>query len=822
MSLVQDLGTARRNLVRSPSFTLPVLLSLAFAIGATVAAFTIVNTLVLRTLPVAEPSRLFQVTHGGDRGTGAGANYTWYEQVRDSATSVAAAALTNNRMMKVVVGDQVESLNGQRVSGDYFSTLGIAPLLGRLIDKADEPATTSRRVAVISDAFWARRFGRAPSVLGTAIVVDQVRHEIVGVTPAAFFGLQVGQRIDVSVPLDGAEVRQGWLSMPLVVRLSPPHHSTAVTPEAATAELTTLLQQFFAQPDPMAFGRPMSDRDKAARFKFVRLEPIASGLGGLRRQFLDPAIAFLVLVGVMLLLACANWATLSMARASARRRDMTIRVALGAARGRLARQWILESVLLALAGGALGFLAASWGVTLLEHYLPAGGRPVDLRIAPDARVLLFTLAVSSLTGLLFGLAPAWLTGRLDARDLRTAGTTEDARSLLLGRGLVVVQVALSVVLVVAAAFFALTLRNLRHQDMGFAADASGARVLLFTIDGEDLGLEGAPLIALQRRMLDRLRTLPAVERVTLGAVTPLSGNVDQKPIAVPGFVPASPDDLAAQVNTVAPDFFDVFGIPILRGRAITASDAEGTPRVALASESAARFYFPGVDPIGRSIVIKGATTTQVEIVGVVKDMMERDLRTAASRTFYVPLFQRNAEGEYTVAIRTSGNAEALTRLVQNEMNALVPGMPALVVTTMAREIDGRLVNERLLAIVSGLFGGLALLLAGIGIYGVVAYAVARRTPELGLRVALGAGRGHVVWLVLRGMVAILALGIGAGLAAALSARGVIASLLYGLPPSDARVYVAAVVFLAAIGLVASLAPLLRALRIQPMMTLRRE
>ena len=813
MTIVQDIHDGWRRLARSPSFTVPVLVSIAFAVGANAAAFSIINTLSLRTIPVGEPDRLFVVAHGGDSGTLDGSNYAWYEQVRDGATSLAGTAVLKDDLMKVVAFDQVESVVGLRVSGSFFPVLGVTPALGRLVAPANQPGTAPSRVAVISDTYWTRRFGRDPGVLGRTIVIDQTPHEIVGVTPPGFFGLQIGRRVDVTIPMDGSELRQGWTSMPLIARLAP-----QVPPSAATAELTTLFKQFVNGPDPMGFGRPMPENSKAGRFKFVQLTPLANGLGALRDDYMRPALALMALVGVMLLLACANWATLSAAKASACRREMTIRLALGSTRVRLARASLVESLLLSLAGGLLGFLAAWWSVGLVANYVPAHGQPVDLNIQPDLSVLLFTLAVSLLTGLLVGAAPAWLTGHIEASALRTSGVTEDRRSLGLGRGLVVMQVALSLMLVIAATFFMATLRNLRSQELGF----SGTGVVTFDVDADGTDLEGEPLAAVHRQILDRLGSLPGVESVTLATITPLSGNVEGKPLSIPGFVPKSPDDMAAQVNTVAPDYFTTFGIPVVRGRAITADDTMGSPRVALVSERTARHFFPGTDAIGRRFEIRGATTTEVEIVGIVRDVRDRDLRTPASRMFYVPFFQRHAEGEYTFAIRASGNPADLMRSVRKEIHAIAPGIPVPAAQTLSQQIDDRLVNERLLATVGGLFGALALLVAGIGIYGVVAYAVSRRMPELGLRLALGAGRTHVSWLVIRSTLGVVAIGTAIGLAGALASRRFISTMLFGVLDSDARVYATAVAFLSIIGVLACLPPVLRVLRLDPMTTLRRE
>src|SRR5688500_17014688 len=435
--------------------------------------------------------------------------------------------------------------------------------------------------------------------------------------------------------------------MALVVRLP-----DGTPPAAAATEMTTLFEEFVA-------AVPARSRLRGQR---VELTPVATGLGGIRERYLQPAQIVSAILGTVLLLACANWATLLLARASARRRELTIRVALGSSRFRIGRQLFVESVSLALAGGALGFAAAVWGV----QYLPGNGLPAGLLIEPDVRVLLFAVAVTLGTGVLFALAPVWLIGGIRAGDLRASRQLGEARGTTVARTLVVAQIALSLVLVVAAAFFAATLRNLRGQDMGFAA----ADVVTFTLDADGTGLEGERLTAVHRQLLERLRALPEVQSATLASVTPLSSNEDGKGISIPGFVPRTDADSMAQVDTIGPEYFETYGIPILSGRGISAADAERAPHVAVISEGAARYYFQGADPIGRQMVIRGSTRLEPEIIGVVPDVMYEGLRAGAERMFYVPFDQRFAEGEYTFAVRTRGNPAAVMQRLPAEIAAI--------------------------------------------------------------------------------------------------------------------------------------------------------
>jgi len=799
MTIIQDIRSAARTLRRSPAFAAPIVLSLAFAIGGNVAAFSLVNTLFLRPLPVAQPHTLYQATYSGAGGITSGANYAWYERVRDRTRTIDGALLTFQRAaMKVAVDGQVEALSGQMVSGNFFSLLQVPPQVGRLISVDDQPDVAPAHVAVISDGYWARRFGRDPSAIGRRITVDNVPHVIVGVTPASFSGLDVARRVDVTVPIDGAQFRQGWLSMSMLVRLR-----RGVASSAAAAELTTLMQ---------AFAREVPARARLADLR-VEMTPAANGIGDVRRQYRTPVTIVMVLVGTLLLLACTNWATLSLARASARRREMTIRMALGSSRGRLARQVVLECLLMTAVGSAIAFVAASWAVT----YLPGTVLPPDLRIVPDVQVLLFTLVISLLSGALFAIAPTWMTKWAHTWDLRASSVTQDRRRTTISRSLVVVQVALTLSIVVAAGLFTMTLRNLRGQQMGFSSEG----VVTFTLDADGSGIEGDALADAHRQVLDRLRRLPGVRGATIATVTPVSGNEDGKGISIPGFVPQSPDDTVAQVNTVGPDYLTTFGIRLIRGRGIAAGDVKGAPQVALVSDAAARYYFPGADPIGRRLEIRGGETLRPEIVGVVSDVMYDDLRSAAERMFYVPLFQKTPEGSYVFAVR-SDNPDALLRRIPSEVNAVVPNIPVLELQTLGGQIDVRLVNERALAAMSIVFGVLALIVASVGIYGIVAYGVTRRTAELGLRIALGARRRQIMWLVVRGTLVVVATGAAIGLTVASLASGLIRTMLFQLDATDVRIYSAAMVCLVLVGIASCVPPVLRALRIQPETALRYE
>ena len=802
MTVIGDFRDTWRSLARSPYFTIPVVLSLAFAIGANVAAFSIVNTLVLRPLPVREPDRLFRITYVDDARTSEGGNYSWFAYLRERSRSVEQAFIAHRASMHVAIDGRVEAVGGLLVSGGYFQGLGLTPQIGRLMTTDDERGEAPRRVAVISDAYWTTRFGRSASTVGSTIRVNGVPHVVIGVTRPEFFGVEVGRRVDITVPLDASEYRRGWVTMALIVRLP-----AGADPSAASQELNAHFKAF-ASEIPARAGL-LAQR--------VELASIAHGItaqGTVPDRFTRPAAIVSAMLGIMLLLACANWAMLLLARTSARRRDMAIRLALGSSRLQLGRRPVIESVTLALAGGTLGLLAASWAVAALPgSYLPPG-----LSIETDARVVSFAVAVALLAGTVFAAAPAWLTRRVDADVLRMTARIDDPRGGRVGRTLVAAQVVLSVMVIAAAGFFGATVRNLQAQEMGFSGDG----VVTFTLDADGTGLEGEPLKALHGRLLDALRAMPGVQHATLASVSPLSGNDDGKGITIPGFVPPSPDDTISNVNTVAPGYFETYGIRVRRGRAIEASDGTAAPHVALVSESAARYYFGDRDPIGQRMEIRGSTTLRPEIVGIAADVMYDDLRSGAERMFYVPFAQRFVEGEYQFAVRTAGDPGILMRDVPEVVAAVVPDMPVLAIGTVARQIEARAGNERLLSAIATTLGALALLLAGIGVYGIVAYTVHRRTPELGLRMALGASRTHVLWYVSRGSLTVVAIGIAIGTVLAVASSTALASTLYGVERTDARVYAGAAAALLAAAAIAVIPAVVRALRIQPVAALRYE
>jgi putative ABC transport system permease protein len=807
MDLHVDVREAARTFVRRPLFTAAVVGSLAFGIGATTAIFSVFNALVLRPLPVRDPGALFQAVHRGDAGTFDSSTQALHEYVTTHATTIEGALQVGASDVTVVIDGIAESLAGQSVSAGFYDVLGVDALIGTVFQRRTSASGAIERPAVISHRYWQRRFGGDAGVLGRTITIDRRPYTIVGVTRPAFSGLEVGRPVDVTIPLDEPEERLFWQSKALLVRLR-----SGVTRETARLELDRLLQQY------LEADKRMSARTRTQAFRALDLQPAGSGIAGLRDRYLRPLTAVLAIVSALLLLACANLAGLFLARTAARQRDFAVCLALGASRGRLARQLVAESLLLSLLGGGLGLVVAWWGVELLLGLVPDLGASGDLRAGPDATVLLFAFLASAITGVCIGAAPAILAARADLRDALAAGSRTVVVAGGAFRTLVSVQVALSATLVIAALLFTTSLNRLMAEPMGFVAEG----VLMLTLNGGGAELEEEQLGALQRQALERLRSLPGVRHATFATIPPLSGNEDGKPIAIPGVMLSTPEDGVVQTNTVGPEFFETFGVPIVRGRGITARDERAAPQVAVVSESMARAYFPGVDPIGRRMDVgRGRTGGQIEIVGIARDARYRDLRTPAPRMVYVPASQRGVEETVVFALRTDGNPAEWAAAAQRELRALAPGIPATAVMTLVGERNRRLVNERLLAAISSGFGVLALVLAGIGVYGVVACAVAGRTAEIGLRLALGASRGALVWLILRGTLTLVVLAAMVGGGVAFLGRSLLATFLFGIAPAAPWVYSGALALLVAIALIAAIVPARRALRIDPVDTLRR-
>jgi predicted permease len=817
--MFQDLRYGARMLLKHKGFTLVAVLSLALGIGANTAVFSLIDAALLKSLPVRDPEQLYLIAHAGERGVTEVNNFPFFEQLRDHNQSFAGLLAFNPNQWKVTLNGETEIVAGQVVTGNYFSVLGVGAVLGRTLTGEDDQVSKGHPVAVISYAYWQRRFGKDPEVLGKTITINLTPFTIIGVTPPEFFGLQVGRSAEISVPMamhslvgSGANLseRRFWWNLPILGRLNP-----GVELDQARAELDVLQQQFLVE----AGMKPDRRKDFFAR---VELMPAHNGLAELRKQFSSPLQLLMGMVGIVLLIACANVANLLLARGTVRQKEISVRLALGASRVRLVRQLLTESVLLALLGGGLGLLFAYCSAQFLVSFIPRKSAPLTLQFSPDARILGFTAAVSVLTGILFGLAPAWRATRVQLSATlkdKTQSLGGSKARLGLGKVLIVSQIALSLLLLIGASLFVRSLQKLRQVETGFN---NRDHILLFSIDCYGTAYKGTKLSALHRELLERMNNLPGVRSASLSTATPIAGGVDATQIFVSGAAPR-PDNEEINVSVVAPKYFETVGIPLVAGRDFSPQDGEQSPKVAVVSESMARHYFPNENPLRRRFSLtKQERGEEREIVGVVKDAKFDSLRKENTRIVYLSHQQDWTRPSITFALRTSGGPAGLMATVRHAIQSVGKDIPVTKIRTLAAQIDEALAQERLVATLSGFFGLLALLLACIGLYGLMSYAVARRTHEIGIRMALGAQAHDVLKLVMRETLLLVFLGVAIGLGAAVATTRVISSLLFGLTPTDPATLALAVLLLIATATFAGYLPPRKASKLDPMVALRDE
>jgi len=833
--MFQDLRFGARMLLKHKGFTLVAALSLALGIGANTAIFSLIDAVLMKMLPVQHPEQLVFLEKSGDLSSGKRRSdlpYDFFERLQRQSETLAGVCTFSNRLpLNVLVGDQGEVAQTQQVSGSFFAVLGVNAIMGRTFTDDDDKVPGGHPVAVISYNYWQRRFARDPAVVGKAISVTGYPFTIIGVTPPEFFGVTVDDAPDLWVPmmmraqiLPGESI-EDYFNNPLsfvLGRLKP-----EVTERQASASLTNLLQRSLL----VEAGSQLSPEDQQSlRQAKISLTPASKGLSSLRAQFSEPLRVLMAIVALVLLIACANVANLLLARATARKKEIAIRLALGASRLRLIRQLLTESVLLALTGGALGLLFAWWGGRLLLAMVASGRTPVSLKLTLDVRALLFTTVVSLLTGILFGLAPAWRATRVDvAPALAESARGSSGARLGLGKTLVVAQVAVSLLLLVGAGLFVRTLANLRNVEMGFQPE----NVLLFSADPRMLGYEGRRIAELYQRLLERLKTIPGVTHVSLSREGLLFGGGYRSSVYVPGRAPRegenpTPSDKRFSPNhshlyNVGPDYFATVGLTILRGRGFTEQDNEGAQAVAVVSEYFARYYFGNEDPIGKRFGRSQEENARIEIVGVVKDAKYNSLRQQTLRTFYVPYLQNPGSWrETTFQIRVAGDPRRIIPTVRQAAQAVDHKLPIYNVKTLARQVDASIVQERLIGTLSGFFGLLALALAAIGLYGLLAYSVTQRTHEIGVRMALGARPGAVLKLVIRQGMLLVLIGAAVGLVAAFNLTSLMSNHLFGVRANDPFTFAGVALLLAIVALLACWVPARRAAKTDPLAALRHE
>jgi predicted permease len=830
----QDVRYALRMFGRTPGFTAVVAITLALGIGANTAVFSLINAALLKMLPVKDPEQLVQFSKiQPTYGEIDGFSYPEFERFQRETDSFSGLlAFANLGDVNVEVNGHGEIVNGQVVSSNYFSTLGVSPILGRTIQPADDQAST---VAVISYKYWRERLAGDPAVVGKKIVINNYPFTIIGVTPPEFFGLQPGQPVDVSVPLKMiAPLRPEyamigtrynvltWPARPTFLitgRLQP-----GVTALTAAARMEPSFRNAMNEEARSLAGTPFDTPRERDGHQQARLHLAAGGRGlaALRERFSKPLWMLMAAVGLLLLIACANVATLLLARAQFRHHEMAARLVLGARRLRLMQQLITEGILLALAGGLLGIVLAFWASRSLMALMKHMGTPIVLSVQPDLRVLGFTLAISVLTAILFGLIPAWRLVQTDmglAPNVRGAG--QSAGRTHTTKALIALQVAASLVLMVGAGLLVRSLQNLKNFYPGFRTD----NVLLFDVNARLLGYTVPQTNALYRRLIDQIDALPGIRRTSFSMNPPFSGNFGEAAPTIEGYQPPSGSaPLITGLNTLGPHYFETLETPVLLGRDFTGYDSANAPKVAIINQRLAHDIFGGTSPIGRRLSIPtfAGDPSWYSIVGVVADAKSEDLREAVKPTIYVPTEQTVVPAGVTFAARTARDAAEEAPAVFHAVAQIDGRLSLSGMKTLNDQMDDSLLQERLVASLAGLFGILAVVLASVGLYGVMAYTVSRKTNEIGIRMALGSSRIQIARLVLREALLMVLAGLVLGIPAALATARLMRSQLYGLGPYDPMTLLFAVGVMTGVAVLACYPPATRAMRIDPMEALRYE
>lgn len=832
-TFLQDLRYALRTLRKSPGFAAIAIATLALGIGANAAIFALVDRVLIRTLPVRSPKELVLLRSPGpkqghtnsDGDVTTSFSYPMYRDLRERATVFSGLIGEFPFTGSVSARGQTERASGELVTGNYFGVLGVPPALGRVLTLDDDRAPGAPPVAVLSHAYWTRRFGADPAVLNKMIVVNGQPLTIVGVTPAFFSGIQAGRRADLFVPLmmkaqmtpfwNGLDdPKDYWLQ--IVGRLKP-GVSRAEAEHALAPTYGSLLQELLPR---------MTGWDEVRKKEFLDRKLLlgrgAHGRTVLREGIGKPLISLMGMVGLVLMIACSNLAGLLAARGAARQREYGIRLAIGASRLQLLRQSVVECLLFSVAGGALGLLLASWILQGLLSTFPPEAELRQIAAQIDPRVLGFAAIVSLLAGLLFGVGPAYRAARLDpSRTLRGAGrgSASPGREALRFRSwLVTAQVALTLVLLVAAGFFARSLQNLGRVELGLRPD----HVIGFTISPDLNGYSSQRTADLARRLTERLKGLPDVRSVSAAQIGTFTGSDSGSNITVEG-VPTSLEPTRVSRNGVGPDYFATLGIPLLAGREIAWRDDAGAPKVAVVNETLAQLYFSGRSAVGGRFAIGGGNVRpDIEIVGVVRDSKSADVAEEKVPFVYMPYLQDPHLGELTFYLRAERDPPRLAPLLRAEVHRLDAQLPVADLKTLTAQLQESLLTQRLTVLLSAAFGGLAALLAAIGIYGVLAFAVAQRRREIGVRIALGADPSAVRRLILVEVGRFLLVGGAIGLPAAYALGRAVESILYGVNATDVGVFAVGVALMGIVSLAAAYPPARRAAKVDPMVALRYE
>ena len=840
-TLLKDLRYAARQFSRNPVFTLVAIASLAIGIGANTAIFSVMNVVMLKSLPVRDPQGLVMLTDPNTAGVSSGLNsgergmltYAEFAQIRDHATSLdglCAAQAQMNRWQIRIAGGQQEDAHGRLVSEEYFSVLGVDPAIGRFFSRDDAKAPGQDPYAVVSYDYWQKRFGGNVSVLGTPIKMLGATLTVIGVAAPGFSGESVGDKPDFWMPMMMQPVvmpGRDWLHEDLsksIEKVMWLHAFGRLKPGTTQARAQTEIDVLFRGIIENGYPTTLDpETRKQAMDQRIKLHDARTGAFGGREDFAQQLKVLLWASVVVLLIACINVANLLLARATARTKEVGVRLSIGASRLRLVRQFLTESLVLSLLGGAAGLLLA-WGASRALVLLLSERRE-DFALAPtlDWRVLGFTVGVTLATGILFGLVPALRGTRVNLNDsLRDSGrTTASGSKLNLAKGLVIVQVALSLLLVAGAGLFLRTLWNLQSVGLGYPKE----HILMVSADGVTAGYKDARLTNLWRDLTERLRALPGVQGATYSINGLFSGSESADQIEVEGFTATKDNEKFARFDMVGPQYFSTVGIPLLIGRELGRQDNATSPHVCVINEALAKLFFAARNPIGRHITERfGDKKNTMEIVGVAKNARDHRLRGDIPPRFYIPGDQgMEGPNEWAIfEIRTAGDPEQMISSVRKTILSVNEDLPVEGARALVVSVDRTNAQPRMVARLCSIFGIMALVLAATGLYGVLSYGVARRTNEIGIRMALGAGRARVVNMILRETGIMIVIGVAAGVIFTAVGVQLVKSRLYGLGVLDPVAVLSAVSILSVVALIAGYIPAARAARVNPTQALRHE
>ncbi len=832
-SLLPDLRFSLRAIRRSPLFATVAILSLALGIGANTAIFTIMDQLMLRALPTKDPQQLVMLYQkGAHNGSNMGDrmhSYPMYQDFQKKAAPFSEVLCRRLVAMSISVDNQTERVAAEMVSGNYFSMLGVKPAIGRVFSSTeDDRVYRGHPVVVLSYDYWVSRFNRDPHVVGKKVLINNYPFNIVGVSAQGFNGIDPALAPSLRVPIlmkpvvvpewewvEMSDRRTRWVQV--FARLKPGY-----TAESAQAPMQGLFHQIREYETTLPVANKWT---KYQRNEFLRgslhVEAAATGYSQLRNSFSKALIVLMCMVGLVLLIACANVANLLIARAFARQKEIAVRLSIGASRGQLIRQLMVESLLLSFAGGAAGILLAMAMTRGLLALIPTESSPLLIQPQPDLRILGFTLALTFITGIVFGLAPAV---RASSPDLWTTlkeavGSIAGGGSLYLRKGLVAAQVALSFLLLFGAGLFVRSLQNLRATDTGIR---DAGNLITFQLSPALNGYDTPRTVHFYDELLNGLRSTPGVKAAALAAVPLLSGDEWDSTTFVEGYNAKDGENMQAFMNALSPGYFQAMGIPILEGRDFDRRDMKDESKVAIVNEKFAKHFFGDKSAIGHHLGRGGQQATakfDTEIIGVVADSLYEGPREGVRRQVFVPNYGKGGVAFY---VRAGLPTTTLYAAVRNEVRKLDSSMPVYALKTLGGQLDETLLTERLIALLSAGFGLLATLLAAIGLYGVMAFAVARRTREVGIRMALGAQPASVIWLIMQEVLVLLAIGLAVGIPCAFALGRYVSSQLYGITPYDPWIAAVSMAMMIVVASLAGFVPAQRASRIDPILALRYE